>query len=66
MRLQLNKHLGLWDVKPRPPPLMPKAQMLSTEPHIDYSDSQVLPSDNVLCVDPEYAEILPSALIFRI
>ena len=42
------KHLGLWEVNPRPPPRMPKAQPLYTEPYIDYSDSQVPPSDNGL------------------
>jgi len=35
---QVLKHLGLWDIKPRPPPRMAKAQRLFTEPHIDYSD----------------------------
>ena len=29
-------------------PRMTKSQPLSTEPHIDYSDSQVTPSDNGL------------------
>ena len=38
----LVKHLGLWEVKPRPPPRMPKSKLLYNEPHIDYSDSQVL------------------------
>jgi hypothetical protein len=45
-------HLGLWEVKPRPPPPIPKAWLLHTEPYIDYSDSQVPPSDNALYVDP--------------
>ena len=30
-------HLGLWAVKPRPPPQMAETQPLYTEPHIDYS-----------------------------
>jgi hypothetical protein len=47
-------HLGLWEVKPRPPPPIPKAQSLYTEPYIDYSDSQVPSSDNAFYVDPEY------------
>jgi hypothetical protein len=36
---KILKHLGLWQVKPRPPPRSAKSQPLSTEPHIDYSDS---------------------------
>ncbi len=36
-----NKHLGLWEVKPRTPPRMAKTQTLHTEPHIDYSGSQI-------------------------
>ena len=43
---KILKHLGLWEVKPRPPPRNTKSQPLHTEPHIDYSDSQVAPSDN--------------------
>jgi hypothetical protein len=43
---KILKHLGLWEVKPRPPPRMAKSRPLFTEPHIDYSDSQVAPSDN--------------------
>jgi hypothetical protein len=49
---KILKHLALWEVKPRPPPRMAKSRSLFTEPHIDYSDSQVLPSDNGLYVDP--------------
>jgi hypothetical protein len=45
---KILKHLGLWELTPRPPPRMGKAQPLSTEPHIDYSDSQDAPSDNGL------------------
>jgi hypothetical protein len=45
---KILKHLGLWELTPRPPPRMAKSQPLSTEPHIDYSDSQVPPSDNGL------------------
>lgn len=41
---------GLWEVKPRPPPTIPKAKAMYNEPYIDYSDSQVPPSDNApLC-----------------
>jgi hypothetical protein len=57
---KILKHLGLWEVnpphfrrvKPRPPPRMAKAQPLCTEPHIDYSDTQVFSSDNRFYVDP--------------
>ena len=45
---RILKHLDLWDVKPRPPPPMPKAQPLYTKPWIDYSESQDAPSDNGL------------------
>jgi hypothetical protein len=31
------KHLGLWEVKLRPPPRVPKSQSSQNEPHIDYS-----------------------------
>jgi hypothetical protein len=51
---KILKHLGLWEVKPRPPPRMAKTQPLHTEPHIDYSDSQVPPFDNGFCADLEY------------
>ena len=43
---KILKHLGLWELTARPPPRIAKAQPLSAEPHIDYSDSQVPPSDN--------------------
>jgi hypothetical protein len=57
---KILKHLGLWELTPRPPPRSAKSQHLSTEPHIDYSDSQVPPSDNGFYVDPEYpADLLP-------
>ena len=59
MQVLLFKHLGLWELTPRPPPRMGKAQPLSTEPHIDYShrglgpygpeaDKQVPPSEDIL------------------
>ena len=44
--LVLFKHLGLWDVKARPPPMAdvpPKAPEYS----IDYTDSQLPVSDNL-------------------
>ena len=45
---KILKHLGLWDIKPRPPPGITKSSPSFTEPHIDYSDTQVLSSDNGL------------------
>jgi len=42
---KILKHLGLWDIKPRPPPGITKSSPSFTEPHIDYSDSQVPLSD---------------------
>jgi len=62
-----DKHLDLWDVKPRPPPKTARVEPKYTEPYIDYSDSQVPPSDNAVYVDlsacdaqagPEYPEDL--------
>ena len=41
---KILKHLGLWELTPRPPPRMAKSQPLYTVPHIDYSDTQVAPS----------------------
>jgi hypothetical protein len=57
---KIPKHLGLWEVKPRPPHRLAKTQPLCTEPHIDYSDSQVLPSDNQLYVDAISPSDLPT------
>jgi len=62
-RGHILKHLGLWELTPRPPPRSAKSQSLPTEPHIDYShrgvgpygpeaDSQVPPTDNGFYVDP--------------
>jgi hypothetical protein len=45
---KILKHLGLWEVKLRPPPRMAKTQRPFTELRIDYSDSQVPSSDNGL------------------
>ena len=57
---KILKHLGLWELTPRPPPRMAKSQPLSTEPHIDYSESQVPHSDNAHYMDPIYAaDLLP-------
>jgi hypothetical protein len=52
---KILKHLGLWEIKPRPPP---KATGPPTPPqyHIDYSTSQLPESDKWLYFDPEYPE----------
>jgi hypothetical protein len=50
---KILKHLGLWEIKERPPPKatgMPKTPEYS----IDYSTSQLPASDKWLYVDPEY------------
>ena len=46
--------LGLWELAPKSAPRNAKLQPLSTESHIDYSDSQVPLSDNGFYVDPKY------------
>ena len=53
-RFSTFKHLGLWEIKQRPPPKAagpPKVPEYS----IDYSVSQLSASDNWLYVDPEPA-----------
>jgi hypothetical protein len=56
--LQITKriftHLGLWESKPRPPTPIPKAQPRYTEPRVDYSDSQVSPSDDGFYIGLQY------------
>ena len=47
---KILKHLGLWDVKPRLPP--GKGSKVN-ETVIDYSGSQLLPSDDFFYADPE-------------
>ncbi|MBK5101843.1 MAG: hypothetical protein JJE15_12745 [Desulfobacteraceae bacterium] len=57
---KILKHLGLWEIKARPPPRVtgsPKIQ----EYKIDYSASQLPVSDKWLCVDPEYREGYPAS-----
>ena len=49
---KILKHLGLWDIKARPPP---KTTVPLPDVHIDYSDSQLPLSDNYLYVDPRPA-----------
>ena len=48
---KILKHLGLWELKARPPP---KANGPQPNVHIDYSDSQVPPCENYLYRDPDY------------
>jgi len=50
---KILKHLGLWEVKARPPP---KATGKTQEYHLDASTSQLPASDKWLYVDPEYPE----------
>ena len=52
---KILKHLGLWDLKARPPP---KDKAPSAKIHIDYSDSQLSPSDDYLYTDVEYPELI--------
>ncbi len=44
-------HLGLWEVKARPPP---KTSASPPGVRIDYSDSQVPTSEDYLYRDPDY------------
>ena len=55
---KILKHLGLWQVNPRPPPKATGPQK-TPEYSIDYSVSQLPGSDKWLYVDPEYQEIYP-------
>ena len=57
---KILKHLGLWEVKPRPPPRRVNETPKPIEPHIDYSVSQIPESDNWLYIDPEYPEAYPA------
>ena len=50
---KILNHLGLWDVKPRPPPGT-QAHAEKTQTILDGSFSQLPASDNWLYVDPEY------------
>ena len=56
---KILKHLGLWKVKPRPPP---KAigRTITVEHYIEYSVSQIPASDEWPYVEPVYPEIFPS------
>jgi len=64
---KILKHLGLWNLKARPPPKEKKLPKLS-EYSIDYSSSQLPDSNNMsrapssnewLHVAPEYLETYP-------
>jgi hypothetical protein len=50
---KILKHLGLWEVEPRPTP-KPTRPTKIVEYSIDYSTSQLTASDNWLYSDPEY------------
>jgi hypothetical protein len=56
---KILKHLGLWEVKPRPPPKATRPTKRA-EYGIDYSLSQLPVSDKWLYVDPESPDALPS------
>jgi len=53
---KILKHLGLWEIKERPPPRANAPPKY--EPYIDYSDSQLPLPYKCLYVDPEYSETL--------
>ena len=55
---KILKHLGLWEVKPRPPP---KAKTPQMNIHVDYSDSQLPPSEDHLYFDVEYPVVIGKA-----
>jgi hypothetical protein len=48
---KILKHLGLWDLKSKPPP---RANAPPVHVHLDYSDSQVPPREDHLNTDPNY------------
>jgi hypothetical protein len=56
---KILKHLGLWQIKARPPPRAIGAAK-NPEYHIDSSFSQLPVSDNNLYVDPVYTEGHPA------
>ena len=55
---KILKHLGLCEVKARPPPKVnvypPLEVPTPNAQHIDYSDSQLPPSEEYLYVDEDY------------
>ena len=56
---KIPKHLGLWDVKARPPPRA-NSPPESSEQYVDYSDSQIPVSDGHLYMDMDYPEAVIS------
>ena len=48
---KILKHLGLWEVKQRPPP---RANAPPLNIHIDYTDSQIPSYEDDLYCDPDY------------
>jgi hypothetical protein len=65
---KILKHLGLWDVKTRPPPKATGPSKIA-DYNIDYSTTQLSVSDNLsrasrsnewLYFDPEYSEAFPA------
>jgi hypothetical protein len=52
---KILKHLDLWDLKSKPLPRA-NAPPDNIEPHLDYSDSQLLPSYDYLYLDEKYPE----------
>ncbi len=50
---KILKHLGLWDIKARPPPRKGKPPGIIETP-MDFSVSQLLPSEEHLFFDGEY------------
>jgi hypothetical protein len=56
---KILKHLGLWEVKPRPPPKATRQTKIA-EYSIDYSVSQLPVSEKWLYVDSESPEAFPS------
>ena len=56
---KILKHLGLWEKKARPPPKT-NTHPKCIETYIDYSENQLPPSDDDLCVDVEYPEAFPA------
>jgi hypothetical protein len=48
---KILKHLGLWELKARPPP---RTNAPPSNIHIDSSNSQIPPSEDYLYCDPDY------------
>ena len=48
---KILKHLGLWSAKRKP---LPRANAPPAHIHLDYSDSQITPSEDYLYKDPDF------------